>query len=87
MISGCTSGFVSSACSAAIHTAKREVARRRCKDCPGTRINCLNPAMARPCPEALGVDVFATVRSAGFPIEVFTDYDKEMNRYAFLLVE
>jgi predicted metal-binding protein len=60
---------------------------RLCKECPGTREDCRNLAMARPCPEALGVDVFATVRSAGFPIEVLTDYDKEMNRYAFLLVD
>jgi predicted metal-binding protein len=43
--------------------------------------------MSRPCPEALGVDVFSTVRNAGFPIEVLTGFDQEMNRYAFLLVE
>ncbi|HOO39376.1 MAG TPA: DUF2284 domain-containing protein [Deltaproteobacteria bacterium] len=60
---------------------------RLCKDCPGTRIDCRNQAMARPCAEALGVDVFTTVRAAGYPIEVLTDYDKEMNRYAFLLVQ
>jgi predicted metal-binding protein len=60
---------------------------RLCKECPGTREGCLNPAMARPCPEALGVDVFSTVRNAGFPIEVLTGYGQEMNRYAFLLVE
>lgn len=60
---------------------------RLCNDCPGTRADCRNPALARPCPEALGVDVFSTVRSAGFPIEVRTEYDQEMSRYAFLLVE
>lgn len=60
---------------------------RICAECPGTREGCKSPALARPCPEALGVDVFATVRSAGFPIEVLSDYDQEMNRYAFLLVE
>jgi predicted metal-binding protein len=43
--------------------------------------------MARPCPEALAVDVFSTVRRAGFPIEVLTEYNQEMNRYALLLVE
>jgi predicted metal-binding protein len=42
--------------------------------------------MARPCPEALGVDVFSTLRKAGFPIEVLTEYGQKMNRYAFLLV-
>ena len=60
---------------------------RVCADCPGTRHECRNPRLARPCPEALGVDVFATVRSLGLPIEVLTDYRQEMNRYAFLLVE
>jgi predicted metal-binding protein len=60
---------------------------RICNDCPGTRAECRSPQLARPCPEALGVDVFATVRSAGFPIEVLTDYDQEMHRYTFLLAE
>jgi predicted metal-binding protein len=60
---------------------------RLCGECPGTRAECRKPCMARPCPEALGVDVFSTVRSAGFTIEVLTDYGQEMKRYAFLLVE
>jgi predicted metal-binding protein len=60
---------------------------RLCKVYPGTRAACKNPASARPCPEALGVDVFTTVRKAGYPIEVLTEYHQEMNRYAFLLME
>jgi predicted metal-binding protein len=60
---------------------------RLCNECPGTREECRNLAMARPCPEALGVDVFSSVRKAGFPIEVLTGFGQEMNRYAFLLVE
>jgi predicted metal-binding protein len=60
---------------------------RLCNECPGTREDCRNPALARPCPEALGVDVFSTARSAGFPIEVCTEYNQEMSRYAFLLIE
>lgn len=60
---------------------------RICDDCPGTRIDCKHPDLARPCPEALGVDVFATVRKIGYPIEVLSDYKQEMNRYAFLMVE
>ncbi len=59
---------------------------RLCADCPGTREECRNPGQARPCPEALGMDVFGTVRAAGYPIEVLTDRGQEMNRYAFLLV-
>jgi predicted metal-binding protein len=60
---------------------------RMCKDCAATRIDCKNPKLARPSPEALAVDVFGTVRALGFPIEVLSEYDQTMNRYAFLLVE
>jgi predicted metal-binding protein len=59
---------------------------RICSKCTGSRINCKNLELARPCPEGLGVDVFTTVRAFGYPIEVLTDYQQEMNRYAFLLV-
>jgi predicted metal-binding protein len=58
-----------------------------CADCPGTREGCINPQSARPSPESMAVDVFATVRRCGFPIEVLADYTEAMNRYAFLLVE
>jgi predicted metal-binding protein len=58
-----------------------------CESCPGMRQKCKEPKMARPTPEALGMDVFATVRSIGFPIEVLADYEQTMNRYAFLLIE
>jgi predicted metal-binding protein len=57
-----------------------------CADCAGTRVGCLNPKKARPSPEALGMDVFATVTKCGFPIAVLTDPAQAMNRYAFLLV-
>jgi predicted metal-binding protein len=59
---------------------------RICKDCPGTRSECKNLQLSRPCPEGLGVDVFATVRKLDFPIEVLTDYKQAMNRYSFLMV-
>jgi predicted metal-binding protein len=58
-----------------------------CKDCTGNREDCKNKKSARPGVDALGVDVFETVRRAGFSIEVLKDYDQEMNRYALLLVE
>lgn len=58
---------------------------RLCQECPGTRLECKN-IMSRPSPEALGVDVFNAVRMLGFSIDVLTDYQQEMNRYAFLLV-
>ncbi|MBT8358931.1 MAG: DUF2284 domain-containing protein, partial [Deltaproteobacteria bacterium] len=60
---------------------------RICEDCPGSRIECKNLHLARPCPEALGVDVFSTVRKLEFSIEVLTDYKQEMNRYSFLMIE
>jgi len=35
----------------------------------------------------MGVDVFATARQYGYPIEVLRDRSQVMNRYAFLLIE
>jgi predicted metal-binding protein len=60
---------------------------RLCDKCPGVRAECRNPKMARPSPESFAVDVFTTVRKLGYPIDVLGDYKREMNRYAFLLVE
>jgi predicted metal-binding protein len=58
-----------------------------CESCTGVREKCKNPKLARPTPEAMAVDVFATVRKIGYPIDVLYDYSQEMNRYAFLLIE
>ena len=58
-----------------------------CADCAPTRVECKVPQKSRPSPEGMGMDVFATVRSVGYPIEVLSDYDQPMNRYAFLLVD
>ena len=58
-----------------------------CAACPGTREACKNPQAARPSPESMAVDVFATVRRHGYPIEVLPDYAQAMNRYALLLIE
>lgn len=57
-----------------------------CKECTGNRQTCKKPRMARPAPEAMAVDVYSTVRQYGFPINVRTDYDQKMDRYAFLMV-
>jgi hypothetical protein len=35
----------------------------------------------------MAVDVYATVRQYGYPIEVLKDYGQPMNRYAFLMIE
>ena len=58
-----------------------------CADCASAREACKNARQSRPSPEGMAMDVFATVRKLGYPIEVLTDYDQAMNRYAFLLVE
>lgn len=58
-----------------------------CPECTGTRKDCRYPDMSRPTPESLAIDVFATARSLGYPIEVLTDRSQMMDRYAFLLVE
>jgi predicted metal-binding protein len=58
-----------------------------CNKCSGSRVKCSNKTAARPAPEALAVDVFSTVKSVGYPIEVLSDYSQKMNRYAILLTK
>lgn len=58
-----------------------------CDECAGIRTKCLKKLESRPTAEGLGVDVYATARNCGYPIQVLKDYEQEMNRYAFILVE
>ncbi|MGZ5469051.1 MAG: DUF2284 domain-containing protein [Candidatus Aminicenantales bacterium] len=58
-----------------------------CLECAASRSACKEPKLARPTADALGIDVYTTVRKIGYPIEVLSDYDQEMNRYAFLLID
>lgn len=58
-----------------------------CSDCSGRKEECKKPELARPSPEAMSVDVYATVRRIGYPIKVLSDYAQRMNRYAFLMIE
>jgi predicted metal-binding protein len=58
-----------------------------CADCQGARAGCKSPKLARPTPEAMGMDVFSTVKQYGYPIQVLSDYSQPMNRYAFLLID
>ena len=48
---------------------------------------CEHPDRSRPAMEACGIDVFATARTAGFPIEVVTSRTCEQNYYGLVLVE
>jgi len=58
---------------------------RLCKEC--NLKECIRPDDARPSMEACGIDVFATARANGFPIEVVRDYSCEQNRYGVVLIE
>jgi predicted metal-binding protein len=58
-----------------------------CSKCRGERVECKDPKSARPSVESMAVDVFATVRQYGYPIEVLADYSQQMNRYALLMIE
>ena len=58
-----------------------------CKKCTGVREKCIEPRSSRPSPEAMAVDVYATMQKIGYPIAVLPNYNDTMNRYAFLLLE
>ncbi len=49
--------------------------------------SCIHPHRARPSMEACGVDVFATARANGFPLEVVTDRLCDQNYYGVVLVD
>jgi predicted metal-binding protein len=56
-----------------------------CKRCPPKR--CAHPDQARPSMEACGIDVFATVRANGYPIEVLPNSDCRGNYYGLVLID
>jgi len=58
---------------------------RLCRECPFDE--CRHADRARPSMEASGIDVFATARENGFPIEVLRDYSCKGNYYGLLLLE
>ena len=64
-----------------------------CKECVVTKqkqgkvVECKHPDLARPAMEAAGIDVFATARAAGLPIEVVQSEGCPQNYYALVLVE
>ena len=64
-----------------------------CKTCVvakrkrGEVVECKHPDRARPAMEAAGIDVFATARAAGLPIEVVRSDECPQNYYALVLVE
>jgi predicted metal-binding protein len=64
-----------------------------CKTCvvvrqKGRKVTaCQHPELARPAMEAAGIDVFATARAAGLPIEVVQNAKCPQNYYSLVLVE
>jgi predicted metal-binding protein len=56
-----------------------------CEDC--NLESCVHAYEARPAMEACGMDVFATARANGFPLEVVTDPSCEQNYYGLALVD
>jgi predicted metal-binding protein len=59
-----------------------------CLLCKGCNLeSCIHPHEARPAPEASGIDVFASARNNGFPIEVLTSRECVQNNYTFVLLD
>jgi predicted metal-binding protein len=58
-----------------------------CKKCPVDERQCRHAERARPAMEACGIDVFSTVKKAGFPIEVVRTARQCPNYYGLVLVD
>jgi predicted metal-binding protein len=64
-----------------------------CKQCAVVKLKrgkpaaCKHPNLARPAMEAAGIDVFATARAAGLPIEVVRSEKDRQDYYSLVLVE
>jgi len=56
-----------------------------CKTCNLKK--CSKPHKTRPSMESCGIDVYATVRANGFPIEVARNEKSEQNYYGLLLID
>jgi len=49
--------------------------------------SCVHPREARPSMEAAGIDVYATARGNGYPLEVVKDHSCPTNYYGLVLIE
>jgi predicted metal-binding protein len=56
-----------------------------CSKCNLTE--CSHPDLARPSMEASGIDVFATIRSVGYDIQVMRDKNQQPKFYGLILVK
>lgn len=69
---------------------------RLCPECPAEKLekpslfnkkDCLNQKMARPSMEAAGIDVYQTVRQAGFEIHVVREKSEPYTSFGLVLLE
>ena len=58
-----------------------------CEECNVGEQQCRHPDRARPAMEACGIDVFSTVKKAGFPIEVVRTQRQCPNYYGLILID
>ena len=58
-----------------------------CSECAREIGKCRFPSEARPAPESLAVDMFGTVKNAGWSLEVKTNLFQSWTNYALILVE
>lgn len=58
-----------------------------CNTCVNNRLDCKNLSKSRPSMEAFAIDVFDTVRNAGFDIKVIDKKESDINRYALLMID
>ncbi|GHT67741.1 metal-binding protein [Bacteroidia bacterium] len=59
-----------------------------CNECAGNIGQpCRNPKRARPAFHSVGIDVFATAREFGLPIETLSSPDEQQNWYSAVFIE
>jgi predicted metal-binding protein len=64
----------------------------QCKTCEvclagDDRVKCVDMANSRPGPDAMGIDVFATARKAGYNLQVVKCHDDVSERFTFVLID
>jgi predicted metal-binding protein len=59
----------------------------KCNECGPQPGKCKFPSEARPTPESLAIDIFETVKNAGWQIEIKTAPNLKWTNYALILVE
>ena len=62
---------------------------RTCEKCVSedNRTKCIDKANSRPGPDAMGIDIFATARNAGYAPKVAKTRDDITDRFSFVLID